>query len=64
MKQAGAKMYKDATNPIQCAAGKLKHSDQQSILDLIKQLDLDLIETQKNASKSERFLVQACTNNS
>jgi len=46
-------MQRDRKEPIQCTIGELHHGDPQRILDLIEQLDLDLIETEKNASKCE-----------
>jgi hypothetical protein len=46
-------MKRDRKEPIQCTIGEQDHRDPQRILDLIEQLDLDLIETKKNASKCE-----------
>jgi hypothetical protein len=46
-------MQRDREEPIQCTISEEDHRDPQRILDLIQQLDLDLIETEKNASKSE-----------
>jgi len=46
-------MQRDRKEAIQCTIGEQDDRDPQGILDLIEQLDLDLIETEKNASKCE-----------
>ena len=46
-------MQRDRKEPILCTIGEQDDRDPQRILDLIQQLDFDLIETEKNASKSE-----------
>jgi len=46
-------MQRDRKEPIQCSIGEQDDRDPQRILDLIEQLDLDLIETEKNATKCE-----------
>jgi hypothetical protein len=46
-------MQRDRKEPSQCTTGGQDDRDPQRILDLIEQLDLDLIETEKNSSKSE-----------
>jgi len=46
-------MQRDRKELFQCTIGERDNRDPQGILDLIEQLDLDLIETEKNASKCE-----------
>ena len=46
-------MQRDRKEAILCTIGEQDDRDPQGILDLIEQLDLDLIETEKNASKCE-----------
>ena len=46
-------MRQDHKESVQRAVNKQDNRDPQSILELIEQLDLDQIETEKNASKRE-----------
>jgi len=51
--EAGMHMRQEPKEPLQCAESSQHDRDPQRILELIEQLDLDLIETEKNASESE-----------
>ena len=46
-------MRQDSLESVQHAVDRPDHRDSQNILDLINQLDLDLAETEKDASERE-----------